>query len=168
MQHKIGTGAVLIRDSASLPSELHFASEPCVPGWIVVTDLDSSGLGREIQKTGWSFFCLAGEAKATVFGIDDHKMLRRAIEQILTRGKPCRFNSLEITRVSSLGSERFPLIHYVTISAQWRHIQCGVLPFGASDTLKSLARENGRQRVSSVAARPFAVPMDKHEQARIQ
>jgi len=94
-----------------------------VTGWKVATDFDAYGLDREIQKAGWTLFCLAGEMKATVFGIDDQSMLRRAIGRILGRAESDRFNSLEITRVSSVGSERFPLVRYVTVSAQWRHIQ---------------------------------------------
>jgi len=30
---------------------------------------------------------------------------------------------MEITQVASVGSERFPLVRYITLSAQWRHIQ---------------------------------------------
>ena len=123
MAHEITTGAILIKDSALLPKELKFESESCVPGWSLVQDFDGYGLDREIQKTGWTFFCLAGGIKATVFGVDRQKMVRRAIERILASPKSAKFNSLEITRVASAGSERFPLVRYVTVSAQSRHIQ---------------------------------------------
>jgi hypothetical protein len=124
MAHEIKAGTILIKDSALLPKELKFESEPCVPGWSLVKDFDGYALDREIRKTGWTFFCLAGGIKATtVFGIDRQKMVRRAIEHILASPKSEKFDSLEITRVASAGSERFPLVCYVTVSAQSRHIQ---------------------------------------------
>jgi hypothetical protein len=123
MAHEITTGTILIKDNALLPKELQFETEPCVPGWRLVKDLDGYGLDRRIQKAGWTFFCLVGEVKATVFGIDSQKITRKAIERILTRTKSQDFNSLEIMRVSSVGSKRFPLVRYVTVSAESRHIQ---------------------------------------------
>ena len=123
MAHEITTGTILIKDGTLLPEELKFESEPCVPGWRLVKDFDGYGLDREIRKTGWTFFCLAGEIRATVFGIDKQKMVLRAIERILAGPKSEKFNSLGITRVVSVGSGRFPLVRYVTVSAQPRHIQ---------------------------------------------
>jgi len=127
MTHEITTGTILIKDDAVLPEELQLESEPCVPGWRLVKNFDACGLDRGIQKTGWTFFCLAGEIKATVFGIDRQKMVRRAIERILASPKLEELNSLEITRVASVGSERFPLVRYVTVSARLRHIHSGKL-----------------------------------------
>lgn len=123
MEHEIGTGTILIEDDAHLPNELHFESESCVPGWRLVKDLDGCGFDRAIGKTGWTFFCLAGEIKATVFGIERGKMVRKAIERILAKAEGERFNSLEVTRVDSVCSGRFPLVRYVTVYAEWRHIQ---------------------------------------------
>lgn len=138
MVREIGTGTVLVKNDAALHKELGFESEPYVEEWKVVTDLDGNGLDRALQKMGWTFFCLAKVVKTTVFGIDRQSMLRRAVERILARGKSDGFNSLEITRVASAGSERFPLVRYVTVSAQWRHIpgepvsESGQSPFRAS------------------------------------
>jgi hypothetical protein len=123
MAREIGTGTVLVKNDALLPKELRFEGESFAAGWKMISDLDGCGLDRAIQKTGWTYFCLAGEVKTTVFGIDNQSMLRRAVERILARGKPDGFNSLEITQVVSVGSERFPLVRYVTVSAKWRHIQ---------------------------------------------
>jgi len=127
MAREIGTGTVLVKSDAELPKELRFESESYAAGWKMIADLDGYGLDRAIQKTGWTFFCLAGEVKATVFGIDRQSMLRRAVERILARGKSDGFNSLEITQVASVGSERFPLVRYVTVSAKWRHVQEGLI-----------------------------------------
>ncbi len=125
-----GATAVLIREDIPLPANLSIESEVFLPGWRLIKNLDGYGLDREIREAGWTFFCLAGETRATVFGIDEEKMVRRAIEQILAnraRTNPAwkKFNSLEITHVSSVASRRFLGVCCVTVSAQSRHIQQG-------------------------------------------
>lgn len=123
MEHEIKVGTVLIKNNTGLPEGLWVEFGPALAGWGVVKDFDGYGLDRAIKKTGWTFFCVAGEVKATVFGLDNQSMLRRAIERLLARGKPDGFNSLEIAQIASVGSERFPLVRYLTVSAKWRHIQ---------------------------------------------
>jgi len=135
MEHEIAGGAILIKDDALLPRELHFKSEPCVPGWKVVTDL--TALDREIQKTGWTFFCSAGEIMTSAFGIDRTKMVRKAIETILARKTSDPFNSLEILKVKFVKSERFPLVQHLTLSARWRHIQQDIIPFSVRNVSNS-------------------------------
>lgn len=120
MAHEITMGAILIKDYALLPKELRFETEPYVPGWGLVKDFDGYRLDREIQKAGWHFFCLAGEIKAPVFGIDSQKMVRRAIGRILASPRSEGFNSLEITRMAS---KRFLGVPYISVGAQSRHIQ---------------------------------------------
>lgn len=142
MAHEIRTGTILVKENAVLPKELQFEGEPCVPGWTVVKDFDGYGFDREIQKTGWTFSCLPGETKATVFGVDGQTMVRRAIERILANSKSKNFNSLEILRVASAGSQRFPLVHYVTVSAQSRHIQEGLFLWCAKDIQRLQTRES--------------------------
>jgi hypothetical protein len=87
----------------------------------------------ESNEAGWTFFFLANEIKATVFGIDGEKMVRRAIERILGDPRSGRFNALEIMGVTSLDSERFPLVHYVSVSAHSRHIQENLILVSATD-----------------------------------
>jgi hypothetical protein len=133
MAETIKAGTVLIKEGALLPEALQFESESCVPGWKLVKGLDGHALDREIHEAGWTFFFLANELRATVFGIDGEKMSRRAIERILGDPRSERFNALEITRVTSLDSERFPLVHYVSVSAHSRHIQESLILFSATD-----------------------------------
>jgi hypothetical protein len=146
MAHEITTGSILVKDNALLPKELQFESEPCVRGWTLVKDFDAYRLDREIQKAGWHLFCLAGEIKATVFGMDRQIMVRRAIERILANPKSDKFNSLEIIRVASVGSERFPLVRYVTVCAQSRHIQESLFLCRARDLPN---RETGKNEIGS-------------------
>jgi hypothetical protein len=136
MAETIKTGTVLIKDGTFLPDSLRFETEPCVTGWRLVKDLDGYGLGRKIHDAGWTFFCQAAEIKASVFGIAEHQMVRRAIERILGDSKSERFNALEITQVTSLGSERFPVVRYLTVSAHSRHIQESLILFSAKDPQK--------------------------------
>jgi len=109
---------------------VRFESEACVPGWRLVKDLDGCGLDRKIRDAGWTFFCLAGQLGATVFGIDEQKTLSRAVGQILANLESAEFNSLEIMRVTSEASKRFLGVRYVTVSAQSRHIQESAFLFG--------------------------------------
>jgi hypothetical protein len=123
MPYEVRIGTILIKQDALLPKDLRIATEPYVEGWSLVTGLDGYGMDREIRKARWTFFCLAAEMKATVFGIDPQNMVRRAVERILDRTRGEMFNSLEVTRVDSVGAERFPLVRCVTLSARSRHIQ---------------------------------------------
>jgi hypothetical protein len=117
----------------------------------MIANLDGRELDRAIQKTGWTYFCLAGEVKTTVFGIDNQSMLRRAFERLLARGKFDGFSSLEITQVVSVGSERFPLVRYVTVSAKWWHIQESLF-LSRDDRLSRPARKGVRANESTAIA----------------
>jgi hypothetical protein len=141
MKNEITAGTVLIKNGALLPKDLQFETEAGVPGWRFVKYFDVRGMDRKIQKTGWTFFCLAGEIKATAFGIDPQRMVRTAIERILAKSPSSNFNSLEITKMSSAGSERFPVIRYMTVSAQSRQIQQNMFLASPAATPKSEARK---------------------------
>jgi hypothetical protein len=133
MPDTIKPGSILIREGTLLPETLRFESEPCVPGWRLVKDLDGCGLDRKIREAGWTFFCLAGQLGATVSGIDEQKTLSRAVEQMLANLESAKFNSLEIMRVALESSKRFLGVRYVTVSAQSRHIQESAILFRAKD-----------------------------------
>jgi hypothetical protein len=119
----IKPGTILIKEGALLPETMRFESESCLPGWRLVKDLDRCGLDRKIREAGWTFFRVAGQLGATVFGLDEQKTARRALEQILANLESGESNSLEIMRVASEASTRFLGVRYVTVSAQSRHIQ---------------------------------------------
>ncbi len=130
MAETIKTGTILIKDGTFLPDALQFESEPCAPGWRLVKNLDGYELGRKIHEAGWTFFCLAGEIKATVFGFEGQKAVRRAVKRILAKLKSERFNSLEITRVAS---KRFLGVPYASVITRSRHIQESVFLSQAKD-----------------------------------
>ena len=95
MPNAIQAGRIFVRDGTALPKTLQIESEPYMPGWRSVSNLDGCALGEKIHAAGWTFFCLAYETTATVFGIDAEKMTRRAIERILAnrRAEAEKFNS---------------------------------------------------------------------------
>jgi hypothetical protein len=130
MAETINTGTILIKDGTFLPDALRFESEPCATGWRLVKNLDGDGLGRKIHEAGWTFFWLAGELGATVFGFDRQKTVRRAVKRILANLKSGEFNSLEITRVAS---KRFLGLPYASVSAHSRHIQGNAFLLRAKD-----------------------------------
>lgn len=150
MPDTIKPGTILIKEGTLLPEALQLESEPCVPGWRLIKDLDGCGLDRKIREAGWTFFCSAGQLGSTVFGIDEQKTLSRGVEQILANLVSAEFNSLEITRVDSETSERFLGVRYVTVSAQPRDIrESADPPFWAKDLPV-------RDRARSAAARTRA------------
>jgi len=126
MADKIKTGAILIKEDALLPESLHFESEPYTKGWRLVKNLGGYQMDRTIGEAGWNFFYMAGEIKATVFGFDEEKAQRRAVNRLLANPESEKFNCLEITQVAA---KRFLGLPYVTVSAHPRHIQESVVLF---------------------------------------
>jgi hypothetical protein len=130
MAETINTGTILIKDRTFLPDALRFETEPCATGWRLVKNLDGYRLDRKIHEAGWTFFWLAGELGATVFGFDRQKAVRRAVKRILANLKSGEFNSLEITRIVS---KRFLGLPYASVSAHSRHIQGNAFLLRAKD-----------------------------------
>ena len=128
MADKIKTGTILIEEGALLPESLRFESETYSNGWRSVKNLDGCGLDRKIREAGWTFFYMAGEIRASVFGFDREKAPGRAVNRLLANLKVEKFNSLEITQVAA---KRFLGLPYVTVSAHSRHIQESMVLFHA-------------------------------------
>jgi len=145
MLNPIEAGRIFVRDGIALPKTLQIDSELYLPGWRLVKTFDGYGLGRKIHDARWTLFCLAYETKAAVFGIDEEKMMHRAIERILANREleAEKFNSLEIARVSWWASERFFGIRHLAVSAQSRHIQESPFLFRPTAKPFELAAPNG-------------------------
>ena len=133
MADAIKMGTILIREGTLLPAGVPVESDVFLPGWRLVKNLEGDGLDQKFHEAGCTFFSVAGEIGATVFGLDEQKTLRKAVEQILANLESAEFNSLEIMRVTSEASKRFLGVHYVTVSAQPGRIQESASLFRAKD-----------------------------------
>jgi hypothetical protein len=121
------SGTIFIRENTLLPENLSIESEAFLPGWRVVRNFDRSTLARNIERTKWYFFYLAGAMKATVLGRNRSGTLRRAVKHILAKRETQQSNSLEVTEVVS---KWFCGIPFMSVTAHSRHIQqrIGLVP----------------------------------------
>jgi hypothetical protein len=120
MANTIKAGSILIDEGILLPESLLFESEYCAQGWILVKNLNSYGMKQIVSKAGWSFLYMTGEVKTRIFGSDEEKTKRKAIEQVLEKMRSKKFNCLEITRIVA---KRFLGLPYVSVQARPRQIQ---------------------------------------------
>ena len=129
------TGTIIIKEGTPLPTLRSMESEQFLPGWRIVKNLDRQALTREIEGANWSFFYLAGEIRTIVFGRGGLGTLRRAVKRIVAKqeGQSFRFNSLEITKISSKWFLGIPL---TSVTAHSRHIQLGIALIPAKDVLR--------------------------------
>jgi hypothetical protein len=116
----IQAGIVLVEEGTPLPESMRLEGPSDSDGWQSVEVVDRSEFERKINRAGWIFFLMAGEIKATVFGFDQRRALRAAMERIIASVKFQRCNSLQITEVTAKSFLKLP---YVSVSARSRHIQ---------------------------------------------
>ena len=83
--------------------------------------------------TGWTFFYFAGEIKATVFGHEGQKTVRKALKRILAGQDNEYFNSLEITHVVF---KHFLGLPYATVSFHIRNMQKSIFLSGSKILLR--------------------------------
>ena len=115
----IKSGTILIDEGATLPKALSLQSAPYSSGWTVVTS-SRSEFEKDINLAGWTFFFLAGNIEATVFGFDTQKAVRTAVDRIIMDVKAQDCNCLEITQVKM---KSFLGLPYACVSAHSRHVQ---------------------------------------------
>jgi hypothetical protein len=123
MPADLRTGTVLIKEGTPFPEGLTCESEPCAPGWRLVQNLDAQSLDRRLHEAGWTFFHIHREINLTVFGFDERKTARKAVQQILANLNSEKSNSLEFKQVVSLPSARFLGVTYLTVCAHSRDIK---------------------------------------------
>jgi hypothetical protein len=128
MAENARAGMILIKEGTPLPESLQLESDPYLKGWRLVKNLGGSGMDRKLCEAGWTFFNMAGEVNAIVFGSDSEKTTRRAVKKVIANMKSDRFNCLEISQVAA---KRFLGLPYVNVAAQPRHIQESVFLFHA-------------------------------------
>ena len=164
MSEITSTRTVLIREGTPLPTELSIESDAFVPGWRLVKT-DRQALTREIERANWNFFYLAGQIRTIVFGRGGVGSLRRAIKRIAAKQESqCfRFNSLEITKITSIWFLGIPL---TSVTAHSRHIQLGSGLITAKDlsrgSLKGIPSARAGQQ-GQVVAKPYAAVISSSE-----
>ena len=119
MTDQITAGSILVEEGTRLPKSLLLQSESNSLGWAAVQGARAT-LERVIREAGWTFFFMAGEMRATVFGFDRQKSLRAALKQLIGRVKSQNCNAIEIAGVVS---KSFLKVPYVTVTAHSRHLQ---------------------------------------------
>jgi len=122
MTDPITAGNILVQEGTNLPKSLLLQSESNSNGWAAVKDARST-FEKAVQEAGWTFFFMAGEIKANVFGFDRQKARRAALNRLIADAKSQHCNSIEITRVVD---KSFLSVPYVSISAHPRHLQKGM------------------------------------------
>lgn len=106
-----------------LPQSFRLESESYPNAWMSVkSSLNSHDLESELAATGWKFFYMAGEVKATAFGFDRSKTVMTALKRLIAGARLQKCNCLEIDEVAMHAFLGMP---YVSVSAHSRHIQRG-------------------------------------------
>jgi len=118
----IRVGSLLMAQNAPLPPAVLLRAEPYSSGWSAVTD-ERSAFAKEVETAGLTFFFMAGVIKATIFGFDRPKNLRRAVSRLIANVEAQDCNGMEITRITD---NSFLKVPYVTVYAHSRHLQKGL------------------------------------------
>lgn len=121
---------MLIERGTLLPQSFQLETELDPSAWIpsawmpVRSSLNSCELENELATTGWTFFYMAGEVRATAFGLDRQKAVRTALKRLIASVRLQKCNCLEIDEVAMHAFLGMP---YVIVSAHSRHIQKGMV-----------------------------------------
>lgn len=119
MADQMTIGTIFIEEGTSSPSSLKLESEPYSNGWRSIKNLNGCELDRRLRAVGWNLFSLA-QIKASVFGFNRERAVRRAVKRVLAKVKSDDFNALEISQVAV---KRLLGLTYVAVSAYARHLQ---------------------------------------------
>jgi hypothetical protein len=116
----IKAGTIMMKAGTIIPQSLRVETELYSQGWEIINNSDTDAVDRDIRPADWNFFFLAASIQATALGYWGEKTVRRAMERVLAKAEPSKFNCLEITGISA---KQFLGLRYVHVSAHSRHIQ---------------------------------------------
>ncbi len=120
MTTDIRTGMLFIENDTCTPDMVEFAGVPYPEGWQAVTKPSVAELGKALERTGWSFFYVAGGVHANGFGFDLQSRTKRALAKLMELADKQNCNCLEITEVRQ---RSFLGVRVTSLAARCRHIQ---------------------------------------------
>jgi hypothetical protein len=123
MTDAISAGSILIQEGTHLPNSRPNERESDSSGWAAI-ESTKGAFEKKVREAGWTFFFMAGEIKATVFGFDRQKTLRSALKRLIRNVKSQNCNSIEITQVTGRSFLKLP---YVSVYAHPRHLKKGLV-----------------------------------------
>ncbi len=118
----IKAGTIMMKAGTLIPQSLRVETELYSHGWEIIKNSDGDAVDRDIRRADWNFFFLAANIQATALGYWGERTVRRAMERVLAKAEPSKFNCLEITEISANQFLGFPYVH---VSAHSRHIKKG-------------------------------------------
>ena len=98
----------MMKEGTIIPQPLRVETEPYSRGWETIKNADADGVDRDIRRADWNFFFLAASIQATALGSWGERTVRRAMERVLAKAEPSKFNCLEITEISAKQFLGFP------------------------------------------------------------
>jgi hypothetical protein len=120
MPATVQVGTILMKEWPEMTQLLGLESEPCSGQWSLLKLLDGVTLDRKIHAAGWNFFFIAAEVKVMFWGSVGAVKIQNALQRILAKVKPQRFNGLEVTGIVA---KRFLGVPYAVVTAHSRHVQ---------------------------------------------
>jgi hypothetical protein len=113
-------GLVLMQTGTLMPTSMPLTDGAYSPGWKFIENLDGNALDRDLRKSKWNFFFIAGGLHATAWGRGNENTARKATIKVLAKSKLKKFNCFEITHVHM---RHFLGIPYVDVEGHSRHVQ---------------------------------------------
>lgn len=116
----IRRGSLLVADGTAFPPSIAFESAPCTSGWRLLLRINSQEMKSLMAQTGWHFFYIATERKATVWGWNKVAAVEKALRRITARADVTKYNCLEIKEVDM--RQRLG-VSFVRVTARSRQIR---------------------------------------------
>jgi hypothetical protein len=107
----IKAGTIMMKAGTIIPQSLRVETELYSQGWEIIKNSDTDAVDRDIRRADWNFFFLAASIQATALGYWGEKTVRRAMERVLAKAEPSKFNCLEITGNSAKQFLGLPYVH---------------------------------------------------------
>jgi hypothetical protein len=102
----IKAGTIMMKGGTIIPQSLRVETELYLHGWEIIKNSGADAVDRDIRRADWNFFFLAASIQATALGYWGEKTVRRAMERVLAKAEPSKFNCLEITGISATRASR--------------------------------------------------------------
>ena len=116
----LSSGDLLIDQDVTLPESVKFEDWVSMGEWILVSQVRSAKLDRQLNSVGWHFFSFPPEIETDAVALDRPRALAKALRKLLAGAEAARVNALEITNVRG---KEFLALRYASLRGCMRHIQ---------------------------------------------